>query len=107
MTLVKFGQKIKFPGDSIEVNTSMATENLSLAQAKEIIIKYSQYEANINYGLCIPTVDGSIISSLEKGYYKKPQQVIDLLKQYPSDYIILKKNFHDIFEDLKNEGFDI
>ena len=95
-------------GDSVEFDKKMSIDTLSLAEAKELSINFSQKEPREIIRLGIPTIDGSIMSSFKKQYYKKPQQVIDILKKYePEAYKTFKKNFPEIFNDLKNKGCNI
>lgn len=107
MTIISIEDKPKFPGDSIEVENSMLREEVSLDEAKEISLTFYQHETGFR-GLAIPTLGDSILYSLKKGYYKNPQQVIDLLKEHAlAHYEIAKSNFAYIFEDLKEQGFNI
>lgn len=107
MTLIILNENMDYPGDSIEVDETMNVKETSLTEAKEMHRVFYRNEPKISH-LGIPTIDGSIISSFKKSYYKNFQQVIDILKKYePEDYEVYKKNFPDIFEDLKKQGYKI
>jgi len=107
MTVISVGKQPSFLGDSVEFDDTISIGNFSLEEIKEASLKYSQLEMGFRR-LGIPTIEGSILFSLENGFYKNPQQVIDLIKtNNPKEYKTLKKNFPDIFEDLEKQGIEI
>jgi len=54
----------------------------------------------------IPNFD-SYAYTLKYGYYKHPQKVLDKLKEYPDIYKKYKETFPEVYDLLKEEGYDI
>ena len=107
MTVISLDKKISFPGDKVKFSKYMLFKEPSLDEAKKIAKNYTQYEMGFR-SLAIPTINGSIICSLKKGFYNSPQEVINLLKRFDlENYETLKNNFSDVFDDLEKQGYTV
>jgi len=68
--------------------------------------KFADWPCSILEDFPIPNTD-SYTYSLLMGHYKYPQKVLDKLKEYPAIYEKYKETFPEVYDLLKEEGYDI